>query len=149
MAIQARETGSGRPASVQTASAEQLTPLQPFLYNTNIISPEPFSPHCFMIFSSHFIHDTLVTFVTASWHHAALLVEQRPESRLREGEASEGAVQLQQECPVRVPSQASGHGLGPAPQGRIILTLSHIDNIFFPPFVTIKAFMKRSSWSHS
>ena len=64
MAIQAREAGSGRPASVQTASAEQLTPLQPFLYNTNIVSPEPFSPHCFMIFSSHFIHDTLVTFVT-------------------------------------------------------------------------------------
>ena len=59
-----RQAGSGRPASVQTASAEQLTPLQPFLYNTNIISPEPFSPHCFMIFSSHFIHDTLVTFVT-------------------------------------------------------------------------------------
>ena len=64
MAIQAREAGSGRPASVQTASAEQLTPLQPFLYNTNIISPEPFSPHCFMIFSHFFIHDTLVTFVT-------------------------------------------------------------------------------------
>ena len=94
-------------------------------------------PILFHLNHSHHIvlwFSLLTLFMTPSWHlwhHAALFVEQRTESRLREGEASEGVVQLQQECPVRVPSQASGHGLGPSPQGRIILTWSHIDKIFF------------------
>ena len=68
-------SGTGRPErkwSVQTASAEQLTALQPFLYKPILFHLIPFSPPCFMIFSP-FIHDTRDNlwhrdiFVTSCW----------------------------------------------------------------------------------
>ena len=95
MAIQAREagSGSGRPASVQTASAEQLTPLQPFLYNiyqyyfTWTILTTLFYDFLFSLYSWHprDICDSLVTPCCATCGTEARIPAQRGRSFRRRG----------------------------------------------------------------
>ena len=68
-------SGIGRPDrkwSVQTASAEQLTALQPFLYKPILFHQIPFTLPCFTI-CSPLIHDTCDSLVTL-WHPCDIML---------------------------------------------------------------------------